>query len=115
MPTATLLAYGTLALAICAEVVGSSFLKASDGFTRLWPSLAVLLFYALSFFFLAQVLRVIPLGVAYAIWSGIGIILTALVGLFVFRQTLDAGAMAGIGLIVAGVVVMNVFSRSAAH
>ena len=110
-----LIAYATLALAICAEVAGSAFLKSSDGFSRLGPTLAVLFFYALAFFFLAQVLRTIPLGVAYAIWSGVGIILTALVGFFVFRQTLDAGAVAGIALIVAGVVVMNVFSRTTGH
>ena len=101
--------------AICAEVAGSAFLKASDGLTRLGPTLAMLALYALSFFLLAQTLRVLPLGVAYAVWSGVGIVLTALIGLIAFRQALDAPALIGIALIIGGVVVMNAFSRSVAH
>lgn len=107
--------YAMLAFAIMAEVAGSSFLKASEGFTRLWPSLAVVGFYLVSFYLLAMVLKVIPLGVTYAIWSGLGIVFTALVGLWIFRQSLDLAAMAGIGLILAGVLVMNLFSKSAGH
>ena len=107
--------YALLGVAIVAEVIGSSFLKASDGFTRIWPSVAVLVFYAFSFFVLSQVLKVLPLGVAYAIWSGLGIVVTAAVGWFIFRQSLDAAALAGMGLIVAGVLVMNLFSSSAGH
>lgn len=110
-----LTAYALLGIAIFAEVAGSSFLLASNGFTRLWPSLAVVGFYVLSFFLLAQVLKVVPLGVAYAIWSGVGVAATALVGFVVFRQALDLAAVLGIGLIMAGVLVMNLFSGAGHH
>lgn len=96
-----------LAGAIAAEVVGTSALKASDGFTRLWPSALVVLGYALAFYLLALTLRSIPVGVAYAIWSGLGTVLIALIGWWLFGQRLDAFALAGIGLIVAGVLLMN--------
>lgn len=101
-----------LAIAIVAEVIGTSFLKSSDGFTRLWPSIAVLVSYVLAFYFLALTLRTIPVGIAYAVWAGAGIGLIALIGWAVFGQALDAVAILGIGLIVAGVVVLNVFSSS---
>lgn len=99
-----------LGTAIVAEVIGTSALKASDGFTRLWPSVIVVVGYACAFWLLALTLRSIPVGVAYAIWAGLGIVLIALVGVVLFGQKLDAGAVIGMGLIVAGVVVMNVFS-----
>jgi len=111
----SLTAYLCLAVAIMAEVTGSAFLQRSAGFTRLWPTLGMLGFYVLSFWLLSQALRVIPLGFAYAIWSGLGIILTALIGLLVFRQRLDGPALAGMALIIAGVLVMNLFSKSGHH
>lgn len=107
--------YALLGIAICAEVAGSAFLKASDGFTRLGPSLAVLAFYTVAFYFLALSLRDMPLGIAYAVWSGLGIVLTAIIGLMVFRQTLDLAAILGIVLILTGVLVMNLFSSTAGH
>lgn len=104
-----------LAIAIVSETIATSALKASDGFTRLWPSVAVVAGYGIAFYFLSLTLRTIPVGVAYAVWSGVGIMLISLVGWLVYGQKLDAAAIAGMGLIVAGVVVMNVFSKSAAH
>lgn len=107
--------YLYLAIAIVAEVVGTSALKASDGFTRTWPSLIVAAGYGTAFYFLSLVLRTVPVGVAYAIWSGVGIVLIAAIGWLFMRQTLDAGAVLGIGLIVAGVAVIQLFSKAAAH
>lgn len=107
--------YLYLAIAIVAEVIGTSALKAAEGFTRPLPSLLVVAGYGTAFYFLSLVLRTIPIGVAYAIWSGVGVALIALIGWALYRQTLDAGAIVGIGLIVAGVVVIQAFSRSATH
>lgn len=104
-----------LSLAIVAEVGATSALKSSAGFTRLWPSLLVILGYGIAFYFLSLTLRVIPVGVAYAVWSGVGIVLIALVGWLAFDQRLDAPAWLGMLLIIAGVVVMNVFSKSVPH
>ena len=101
-----------LAIAILAEVVATSTLKASDGFTRPLPTLVVITGYVTAFYFLSLALRVIPMGVAYAIWSGIGIALVSLTGLFFYRQRLDATAILGMALIVAGVVVLQAFSKS---
>jgi small multidrug resistance pump len=103
-----------LTLAIAGEIVATSALKASDGFTRLGPSVMVVLGYAVAFYLLAQVLRTIPLGIAYAIWSGVGVAAVTLIGWLVYGQRLDAPAVLGIGLIVAGVLVLNLWS-SAAH
>jgi small multidrug resistance pump len=108
-------AYLYLGAAIVAEVIATSLLKTSQGFTRLWPSVATVVGYSISFYCLAQTLGSVPTGVAYAIWSGVGIVLISLIGWLVFGQTLDAPALAGMGLIVAGVVVINLFSRSVAH
>jgi len=102
-----------LAIAIAAEVVGTSALKASEGFSRLAPSVVVVLGYAVAFYCLSLFLRTIPVGVAYAIWSGLGIVLITLVAWVVYDQTIDLAAALGMGLIVAGVVVLNVFSGSA--
>ena len=99
-----------LGVAILFETIGTTALKASDGMTRALPALVVVLAYALSFWLLALVLRVIPVGVAYAIWSGLGICFIAMIGWFAFGQRLDAPAMIGIGLIIAGIVVINLFS-----
>lgn len=109
------MAYLYLFIAILAEVIATSMLKASDEFTRLWPSVATVVGYAVSFYFLALVLKTIPVGMAYAIWSGVGITLIALVGYFVFKQTLDWPAIFGMALIISGVIVMNVFSKSIGH
>ncbi len=104
-----------LAIAIVAEVIATSALKASDGFTRLGPSLFVVAGYAVAFYFLPLTLRTMPVGIAYAIWCGGGIVLIALIGWLVLGQKLDAAALAGMGLIMAGVVVINLFSRSTGH
>jgi small multidrug resistance pump len=108
-------AYLFLAVAILAEVVATSSLKASNGFTRLGPSVATVLGYGVSFYFLSLTLALMPTGIAYAIWSGVGVILISLIGWAVFGQVLDAPAIAGMALIVAGVIVINVFSKSAVH
>jgi len=101
-----------LAVAIVCEVIATAALKSSDGFTRLWPSLLVITGYGLAFYALSIALRTIPVGVAYAIWSGVGIVGIALIGWFAFRQALDAPALIGIGLILAGVLVLNLFSAN---
>jgi len=108
-------AYLLLACAIVLEVIATSLLKASDGMSRLWPTLGSLVGYGLCFWLLSMVMKSIPTGIAYAIWSGVGIVLISLIGLFAFRQKLDLPALIGIALICAGVVVINVFSRSTAH
>ncbi|RQO29984.1 QacE family quaternary ammonium compound efflux SMR transporter [Taibaiella sp. KBW10] len=107
--------YLFLALAIIFEVVGSSFLAASNGFTKWIPSTITIVSYLACFVFLSQALKGIPLGVAYAIWGGLGIVLTAIISVVVFKQRLDLPAIIGIILIVTGVIVMNFFSKSVAH
>jgi small multidrug resistance pump len=104
-----------LALAICSEVIATSFLKTSDGFSRLGPSLIVVAGYASSFYFLSLTLKVIPLGVAYAVWSGVGLVLISMVGSVFHHQHLDIPAMAGILLIMLGVLVINLYSKSVVH
>lgn len=105
------MAYFYLAVAIVAEVIGTSSLKASEEFTRPGPSMMVVAAYGVSFYFLTLAFRTIPLGVAYAIWSGLGIALITLIGYVYFRQVLDAPAILGISLIVAGVAVIKLFSN----
>lgn len=104
-----------LSIAIIAEVIATTALKASEGFTRLYPALITAAGYAIAFYCLALTLRVIPVGIAYAVWSGVGIVAISVIGYFMFKQTLDAAALIGIGLIVAGVLVLNLFSKSAVH
>ncbi len=104
-----------LAIAIVAEVIGTTALKAADGFRVLGPSVVVVAAYGVSFYFLSLALRTIPIGLAYAIWSGVGIVLISLAGWVVYRQSLDAPAVVGMGLIVSGVVVINLFSKSMPH
>jgi len=101
-----------LAIAIFCEVIATSSLKASDGFKRFWPSLLVIVSYVLSLFFMSLTLREIPVGIVYAIWSGVGIVLITLIAWIVYRQRLDLPAIIGMALIVAGVLVMNLFSKS---
>ncbi|MCJ8519302.1 DMT family transporter [Pseudorhizobium tarimense] len=110
-----LLTYVSLAAAIALEVVGTTFLQQSQQFTRLLPTLLMALCYAAAFYLLSLALRTMPIGVAYAIWSGLGIVLISLVGFFILGQRLDLPAILGIGLIIAGVVVVNVFSSSVSH
>jgi small multidrug resistance pump len=107
--------YLYLAIAIVAEVIGTSALKAAEGFTRPLPSLVVIVGYGAAFFFLSLALKVIPVGIAYAIWSGVGVALITLIGWVVFKQRLDAPALAGLALILAGVVVIQLFSDARAH
>jgi small multidrug resistance pump len=104
-----------LAIAITAEVIATAALKATDGFTRIGPTILSLTGYAVAFYFLAIVLRTIPVGIAYAIWAGAGVALVALIGLVVYGQKLDLAALIGIALIVAGVVVLNTLSDSVRH
>ncbi|PVY77532.1 small multidrug resistance pump [Tamilnaduibacter salinus] len=104
-----------LSLAIVSEVVGTSALKSSDGFTRLWPSIMVVVGYGLAFYCLALVLRTIPVGIAYAVWAGTGVALMALVGWLVYGQRLDVPGIVGILLIVAGVFVLNIYSSAGGH
>jgi small multidrug resistance pump len=108
-------AWGYLALAIIAEVIATSALKAANGFSQLVPSLVVIAGYGTAFYCLGLALRSVPLGVAYAIWSGAGTALIALIGVVLYKQKLDPAAMLGIGLIVAGVLVLNLYSKSSAH
>jgi small multidrug resistance pump len=102
----------TLALAIVAEVVATSALKASNGFSRLIPSVVTVAGYALAFFCLSLTLRSVPVGIVYAIWSGVGILLISAVGWAVYGEHLDVPALIGLGLIIAGVLVLNLFSAS---
>lgn len=104
-----------LAIAIVSEVIAISALKTSEGFTRLTPSLLVVGGYALAFFLLSLCLRAIPLGVAYAIWSGVGTALVLLVGWLLYQQPLDATALIGIALIVAGVLILNLSPKAVLH
>lgn len=107
--------YLFLGLAICLEVVGSSFLAKSNGFTKLVPSIITVIAFCACFYLFSQALKGIPLGIAYAIWAGLGIVLTAIVSVIIFKQKLDTPAILGMILIVAGVIVINVFSKSTGH
>ncbi len=107
--------YLFLAIAIAAEVTGTSFMKLSYGFTRVGPSLVTIGGYAIAFYFLSLTLRTMPTGVAYAIWSGVGIVLIAAIAWVFQGQKLDMAALIGMGLILAGVMVLNLFSHSSAH
>ncbi|MDX8542055.1 multidrug efflux SMR transporter [Mesorhizobium abyssinicae] len=111
----SIFSYAWLGLAILFEVTGSTFLQKSNQFTRVIPTLACIVLYGISFFFLTKALKGLPLGVAYAIWSGLGIVLTAAISVVIFGQKLDTAAIAGIMLIVSGVVVMQLFSQTGAH
>jgi small multidrug resistance pump len=104
-----------LGIAIVAEVIATSALKAAAGFTRPGPSAIVVVGYGIAFYFLSLTLQTIPVGVTYAIWCGVGIVLITLVAWLMYGQALDAAAILGLALIVAGVVVLNVFSRVVAH
>ncbi len=107
--------FGILFLAILSEVIATTSLKFSEGFTKLTPSLVVVIGYGLSFYLLSIALKVMPLGVAYAIWSGVGLILTVIAGMILFQESLDWARVTGILLIIAGIFFINVVSKSVAH
>jgi small multidrug resistance pump len=104
--------YLYLSLAIGFEVLATTALQASDGFTRPWPTVVTVLGYAIAFYCLSLTLRTMPVGIAYAIWSAVGIVLIAAIGWAVYRQALDAPAVVGIALIIAGVLIVNLFSKT---
>lgn len=104
-----------LGIAIVGEVIATSFLRASAGFTQLVPSIVVVVGYCVTFYFFSLALQTIPVGIGYAIWSGVGIVLVSIIAYFAYGQVLDLPALIGIGLILAGVLVINLFSQSAAH
>ena len=108
-------AYLALVLAIAFETIGTSALNASQQFTRIWPSALVVLAYAASFWFMAVALRTMPVGIVYAIWSGLGIVFIAAIGYVVFGQRLDLPALLGLGLILAGILVIHLFSATTTH
>lgn len=107
--------YLYLSIAILAEVVATSALNASQGFTRLWPSVTTVVGYSIAFYALSLTLRTIPMGIAYAVWAGVGIVLIALVGAVFFKQMPDLAAMLGMGFIIAGVVLVTLVSNAASH
>lgn len=104
-----------LGLAIVSETIATTMLKSSEGFTRLWPSVIVVTGYLVAFYCLSLTLRTIPVGIAYAVWSGVGIVLVTLASWLLYQQKLDLPALLGIALIASGVLVMNLFSTSVAH
>jgi small multidrug resistance pump len=104
-----------LGAAVLAETIGTTALQASQQFTRLWPSVLVVVAYSISFYLLAQTLRYMPVGIVYALWSGLGILLIAFIAWLVFGQKLDLPAILGMGLIIAGIIVINLFSKAATH
>jgi small multidrug resistance pump len=108
-------AYLYLALAIITEVIATTTLKATDEFSRLVPSVIVVLGYMASFYFMTLVLRTIPVGITYAVWSGVGIVLVAIFGAIAYKQIPDLASIIGMTLIIAGVVVIHVFSRNISH
>ena len=104
-----------LSIAIISEVIATSALKSSEGFTKLFPSILVIVGYGIAFYFLSLTLKYIPVGIAYAIWSGVGITFISIIGYFIFKQQLDLPAIVGIVLIIFGVVVINIFSKTISH
>jgi small multidrug resistance pump len=107
--------YFLLAAAIVAEVIGTSALAKTDGFTQLWPSLIAVTGYGIAFFLLALVMRTMPVGIVYAVWSGTGIVLVAFAGWALFGQKLDLAAWVGLVMIIAGVLIINLLSKSVSH
>lgn len=107
--------YIYLIFAVAAETIGTTSLQASQQFTRLWPSVVCVISYALAFYLLSLALKVMPVGVLYAIWSGLGIVLIAAIGYVVFGQKLDLPALIGITMILAGILIIHMFSNAAGH
>ena len=107
--------YIYLIIAVITETIGTASMQASEQFTRFWPSVLLVIAYGASFYFMSLTLKYMQVSVVYAIWSGLGIVLIGIIGWIVFKQSLDLAAIAGMALIIAGVVVINVFSNSATH
>ena len=107
--------YIWLFFAILTETLGTTALQASQQFSRFWPSVAVVVFYGCSFYFMSFALKAMPVGIVYAIWSGLGIVLIALIGLVLFGQRLDLAALLGLALIISGILVIHLFSGSSVH
>lgn len=110
-----MIAYLYLGIAIVAEVIATTALRAAEGFTQLWPSAISVAGYVVAFYFLSLTLKTMPVGIAYAIWSGVGIVLISLAGWLIYKQLLDLPAILGMALIMAGVIVINLFSKTAVH
>lgn len=108
-------AYFFLLIAVVAETIGTTALQASQQFTRLWPSAIVVVGYGFAFYFMSITLRFMPVGIVYAMWSGLGIVLIAVIGFLVFGQRLDWPAVLGLGLIISGILIIHLFSNSASH
>ena len=108
-------AYLILLLAVVAETIGTTALQASQQFTRFWPSVLVVVGYGCAFYLLALTLRVMPVGIVYAVWSGLGIFFIAIIGFVVFGQKLDGPAVLGLSMILAGILVIHLFSKTAGH
>ncbi len=107
--------YALLIMAVVFETIGTSALNASQQFTRVWPSAIVIASYGISFYMLSKIMQVMPVGLVYALWSGLGIVSIAAIGYLVFGQKLDLPALVGIGLIIAGILCIHLFSSSAPH
>ncbi|MFM0151380.1 SMR family transporter [Paraburkholderia sediminicola] len=107
--------YALLAIAIVAEVIATSAMRASEGFSRIVPATVVVIGYGIAFYCLSLTLKSIPVGIVYAVWSGAGIVLITLVAVVMYRQVPDLPALIGLGLIIAGVAVLNIFSKMQAH
>jgi len=107
--------YWYLLVAIITEVIATSALKSAEEFTKFWPSLIVIGGYLVSFYFMMLVLRTLPVGITYAIWSGVGIVLVAIAGIFLYKQTPDLPAVIGMGLIIVGVIIIHLFSKTVEH
>ncbi|MCD2173259.1 DMT family transporter [Rhizobium sp. C4] len=114
MPTMTV-TYAVLVAAIFFEVIGTTLLKQAEQFTKLWPTVFSMAAYGVAFYLLSIVLKTMPVGIAYAIWSGLGIVFVSIIGVTVFRQSLDWPAIAGLLLIIIGIVIVNLFSSSVGH
>lgn len=112
---APMTAYYYLAIAICAEVIATVSMKAVKGFSTPLPLLLVIVGYGIAFWMLTLVVRSVPVGVAYAVWAGMGIVMVSVAALFIYGQKLDVPAMLGMALIVLGVVVIQLFSKTAGH
>lgn len=104
-----------LFVAVLAETIGTSAIQASQQFTRLWPTVLVFISFAIAFYFLSLTLKYMPVGIMYAMWSGLGIVLIAVIGWLVFGQRLDLPAIAGMALILTGILVIHLFSKTAMH
>jgi len=109
------MSYFYLAIAIAAKVAGTSILKVTEEFKKLIPTTFLVIFYRISFWLMTLALRDVPLGIVYAVWSGLGIVLVAIIGAFVYKEVPDLASMIGMALIISGVIVMHLFSKSIQH